>query len=70
MFAFSIHGRSNYPSASFLFIAKDLNYQLKGRYMMHVPPWPIILLKILLVSLCFQNEASAPASALRARAIP
>ena len=38
--------------------------------MMHVPPWPIILLKILLVSLCFKNEASAPASALRARAIP
>lgn len=28
------------------------------------------MLKIMLFSLCFQNEASAPASALRARAIP
>ncbi len=41
-FDFCIYFYSNYPSASFLFIAKDLNKQLKGRYMMHAPPWPII----------------------------
>ena len=30
MFAFCIYFYSNYPSASFLFVAKDLNNQLKG----------------------------------------